>query len=54
MYAKTSCISFGTFIIICVFFSILQSLQHVGNDVKGVGLVIQYVGRKKAFENASE
>jgi hypothetical protein len=46
MYAKKSCVSFGTFIFICVFFSILQSLQYVGNDVnpslQGVGLVIQY------------
>jgi hypothetical protein len=58
MYAKTNCISFGTFIFICVFFSILQSLQYVGNDLKpslqGVGLVMQYVGKEKAFQNASE
>jgi hypothetical protein len=58
MYVKTSCISFGTFIFICVFFLILQSLQYVGNDVKPslqeVGLVIQYVGKENALQNASE
>jgi hypothetical protein len=40
MYVKTSCIGFGTFIFICVFFSILQSLQ--------------YVGKENALQNASE
>jgi hypothetical protein len=58
MYAKTSHINFGTFIFICVFFSILQSLQNVGNYLKpslqGVGFVIQYVGKEKALQNASE
>jgi hypothetical protein len=58
MYAKTSRINSTTFIFICVFFSILQSLQSAGNDLKpslqGVGLVIQYVGKEKALQNASE
>jgi len=58
MYVKTSCINLGTFIFICVFFSILQNLQYVGNDVKpslqGVELAIQYVAKEKALQNASE
>jgi len=58
MYVKASYISFGTFIFLCVFFSILQSLQYIGNDVKpslqGVGLVIQYVAKEKGLQNASE
>jgi hypothetical protein len=58
MHAKISYTSFRTFPFIHALFSISQSSQYVSNDVKphykGFMLVIQYVGKERAFQIAGE